>query len=62
MKKFLIPLVGLLPLLTGCKHEEVTGESQISVMFWIFIGAIAICLIVLIALLCKKFPKNKNKR
>ena len=60
MKKFQFSLLALTSLLTSCSYNDATGKHEVSIMFWFFIAGISITLIILIILLCKKYPKKKK--
>ena len=60
MKRYLIPVLAILPLLSSCTYNTETGTHEVSIMFWFFIAGISLSVIAIIILMIQ-FTKRRNR-
>ena len=58
MKKTIIPVVALTSLLTSCTYNTAAGEQHVSILFWFFVAAISIGVILILWLIFRKYKKK----
>ena len=58
MKKKIIPVAALTSLLTSCTYNTAAGEQHVSILFWFFVAAISIGVILILWLIFRKYKKK----
>ena len=59
MKKSFIPLAALMSILSSCTYNTAAGEQHVSILFWFFVAAISIGVILILWLIFRKYKKKK---